>query len=422
MTTAIQKIAPGYKQTEVGVIPVDWDTSPFVEIVEKYIDYRGRTPKKIGLDWGGGDILALSANNVQMGKIDLNKEAYFGSSELYKKWMVQGECEKDDVILTMEAPLGNVAQIPDDKKYILSQRVILIKPNNKLTKNYLAKLLAGSHFQNELLKNASGSTAQGIQRKKLDKIVLFFPTSLQEQSSIATALSDIDLLIKKLEKLIDKKKNIKQGAMQELLTGNRRLPGFSNKWGIKILGELFDVKDGTHRTPKYFDEGIPFYSVESVTRDDFKNTKYISIVEHKLLTKNFSIEEGDILMTRIGSIGDCKLITWKPDASFYVSLALLKPRNKQTSPYIYHFSKTSFFKKELEDRSLQWAVPKKINLGEISNVKIYLPVDPQEQIAIAAILSDMNSEIKRLESQLYKYQNIKQGMTQNLLTGKIRLI
>lgn len=82
-----------YKQTEVGMIPEDWEISQFITIVEKYIDYRGRTPKKIGMTWGGGNILALSANNVQMGKINPNKEAYLGSIDLYNKWMSQGDCE-----------------------------------------------------------------------------------------------------------------------------------------------------------------------------------------------------------------------------------------------------------------------------------------------------------------------------------------
>src|SRR5258708_7706794 len=134
-----KKRLPGFSE--------EWETSTFVEIVEKYIDYRGRTPKKLGMDWGGGNILALSANNVQMGKIDTSKEAYFGSTELYKKWMVQGECEKNDVLLTMEAPLGNVAQIPDNKKYILSQRVLLIKPRDWLLRDFLAHYMKGFFFQ-----------------------------------------------------------------------------------------------------------------------------------------------------------------------------------------------------------------------------------------------------------------------------------
>ena len=86
------------------------------------------------MDWGGGDILALSANNVQMGQIDAEREAYYGSDDLYQRWMTQGDCERGDVLVTMEAPLGNVAQIPDDKKYILSQRVLLIKPKAVLAR------------------------------------------------------------------------------------------------------------------------------------------------------------------------------------------------------------------------------------------------------------------------------------------------
>lgn len=126
----------GYKQTEIGEIPEDWGICPFIEIVEKYLDYRGRTPKKLGMDWGNGDILALSANNVEMGQINPEKEAYQASEELYKKWMQNGHCEQGDVLMTMEAPLGNIAQIPDNKKYILSQRVLLIRPKKFISKSF----------------------------------------------------------------------------------------------------------------------------------------------------------------------------------------------------------------------------------------------------------------------------------------------
>ncbi|MFA6108544.1 MAG: restriction endonuclease subunit S [Candidatus Latescibacterota bacterium] len=192
-------------------------------------------------------------------------------------------------------------------------------------------------------------------------------------------------------------------------------------WDVKELGELVDVKDGTHQTPKYFESGIPFYSVESVTNNDFVNTKYISLSEHKTLTKKFKIEKMDILMTRIGSIGDCKLITWEPNASFYVSLALLKPKDKSISLYIYHFSKSKTFRKELEDRSLMWAIPKKINLGEISKVKVYIPKSKPEQTAIATALSDADELIEKIERLIKKKKNIKQGAMQELLTEKRRL-
>lgn len=127
----------------------------FQQLVKQYLDYRGRTPLKIGMGWGNGDIKALSANNVQMGYIDFKKECYFGSNELYKKWMTNGDCKKGDVILTTEAPLGNVAQIPNDSNYILSQRVILVKTRDEIVnKNYLFHLATSHIFQNELMRNS----------------------------------------------------------------------------------------------------------------------------------------------------------------------------------------------------------------------------------------------------------------------------
>ncbi|KAA3436735.1 restriction endonuclease subunit S [Rufibacter hautae] len=201
----------------------EWEEKNFIHVVSKYIDYRGRTPKKLNMDWGGGEIPALSANNVQMGRIDFNKECYYGSEALYGRWMEQGSCKKGDVLLTMEAPLGNVAQIPDNRKYILSQRVVLIKTNNLVDDNFLYHYMISDAFQNELQLNATGSTAQGIQRKRLDKIKISFPKNIREQQSIAAILSDMDAEIKNLQKKKAKYQSIKQGMMQELLTGKTRL-------------------------------------------------------------------------------------------------------------------------------------------------------------------------------------------------------
>ncbi|MGB5062452.1 MAG: restriction endonuclease subunit S, partial [Candidatus Competibacter sp.] len=242
-----------------------------------------------------------------------------------------------------------------------------------------------------------------------------------EQRAIATALSDVDALLGALERLIAKKRDLKQAAMQQLLIGQTRLPGFSGEWEVKMLGDVATIRDGTHQTPKYMPSGIPFYSVEHVTSGDFTNTKFISEVEHRFLTKSFKIEKGDILMTRIGSIGDCKLIDWDVDASFYVSLALLKIHQGNSAAFISHYSKSARFQKEVELHSLQSAIPKKINLGPISNVRIDLP-PLSEQTAIAAVLTDMDAELAALEQRLAKTRVLKQGMMQELLTGRIRLV
>ena len=139
------------------------------QIVVDYFDYRGKTPKKLGMDWGGGTIKALSANNVEKGKINFDKECYLASEQLYKIWMNKGDCEKGDVLMTMEAPLGNIAQIPDDKKYILSQRTLLFKTRKEIVNNdYLFYVLSDKAFQDELIKNSTGSTVVG------HKVKIFF--------------------------------------------------------------------------------------------------------------------------------------------------------------------------------------------------------------------------------------------------------
>ena len=191
-------------------------------------------------------------------------------------------------------------------------------------------------------------------------------------------------------------------------------------WELSTLGDVAVIKDGTHQTPKYVPSGVPFFSVEHVTSGDFNKTKFISEQEHRFLTRSFKMEKGDILMTRIGSIGDCKLIDWDVDASFYVSLALLKIKPKYSSEFIAHYSKSAAFQSEIELHSLQSAIPRKINLGPISYVKILIP--PQsEQLAIATALSDIDALLAKLDTLITKKRNIKQATMQQLLTGQTRL-
>ncbi|MBA3888278.1 MAG: restriction endonuclease subunit S [Acidobacteria bacterium] len=190
-------------------------------------------------------------------------------------------------------------------------------------------------------------------------------------------------------------------------------------WEVARLGDLATIRDGTHQTPKYVPDGIPFYSVEHVTSGDFTRTKFISIKEHRFLTRSYKIERGDILMTRIGSIGDCRLIDWDVHASFYVSLALLKVY-AASAAFISQYSHSKAFKSEVELRSLPSATPKKINLGPISDIRVPLPPLP-EQNAIAASLNDVDALVDGLTRLIAKKRDLKQAAMQQLLTGQTRL-
>ena len=192
-------------------------------------------------------------------------------------------------------------------------------------------------------------------------------------------------------------------------------------WEVKTIGSFCKVYDGTHQTPNYVDFGIPFYSVENVSADDFEHTKYISLEEYTQISKRANITQGDILMTRIGSIGVCKYVDWNCKAGFYVSLALLKCNDRVDARFICHLSNSENFKKEIELHSLLTAIPQKINLGPISDVRIALPKTIEEQQRIANALSDVDSLINNLEKLIAKKKNIKQGAMQQLLTGKKRL-
>lgn len=214
----------GYTPSEHGEIPEDWEVVSFSKLTRNIIDYRGRTPKKLGLDWGGGDIVALSAGNVKKGFIDFDEDCYFGSDELYKKWMKNGDVEQNDIVFTMEAPLGNVALIPDSRRYILSQRTILLQLHREHYDSiFVYQLMMSDQFQSLLGDSATGSTAQGIKRSRFEQLLLCLPSEIKEQTAIAKALSDMDQEIQALEKRLYKVRQIKQGMMQELLTGKTRL-------------------------------------------------------------------------------------------------------------------------------------------------------------------------------------------------------
>lgn len=215
----------GYKSSEFGEIPEDWSVTTIKEITKNIIDYRGRTPKKLGMDWGRGNILALSAGNVKKGFIDVKAESYFGSYELYKKWMVSGESQKDDIVFTTEAPLGNAALIPNNEKYILSQRTILLKiKRDKYDPKLIIQIFLSKNFQEYISNSATGSTAQGIKRSVFEKLAVLLPECIQEQAAIANILSDMDAELATLEQKLTKARDIKKGMMQQLLTGRIRLP------------------------------------------------------------------------------------------------------------------------------------------------------------------------------------------------------
>ena len=412
------------------------------DLVEKYLDFRGRTPKKLGKEWGNGEIKALSANNISMGKIDFTKECYHGDLELYNAWMTKGDCAKGDVIMTMEAPLGNVAQIPDHDKYILSQRSILFKTKADIVFNdYFYYLLCSDLFQRELGKNATGTTAQGIQQKKLSKILVKLP-NIDVQKKVSNHLRCIDIAIENSTIMIKKLRKIRTGMKQDLfargvdeqgklratykeapeLYQENELGYFPKGWNISLLGDVTrKIQDGTHYSPVTTKGPFKYITSKNIRFGymDLTKISYISEEEHDSIYNRCDVKKGDVLLTKDGAnTGNVTLNTLDEPFSMLSSVAFIRSdETKSHNRYILQYLMTPLFQRLIKD-SMSGNAITRITLTIIRNLKIPFP-DILEQGQISDKLEIIDESIKKEERILNKYICLKEGMMKDLLTGEV---
>lgn len=212
-----------FRDSRFGPIPKDWSIHDVGELLASVIDFRGRTPLKLGMSWDGGDIPALSAKNVRMGHIDLAQETYYGSKSLYSRWMTHGDPRRGDVLLTTEAPVGNVAQVPDERRYILSQRVVLLKFDPSwATNDFMAAQMRHWRFQQNLIRWSTGTTATGIQMAKMVRIPVV-RSPLPEQEAIFRQVTTVEKRLSDEIALLEKLKKLKTGLSDDLLTARVRV-------------------------------------------------------------------------------------------------------------------------------------------------------------------------------------------------------
>ncbi|MDQ0176459.1 restriction endonuclease subunit S [Bacillus chungangensis] len=195
----------------------DWEQRKFFDNIKSIIDFRGRTPKKLGLEWSERGYLALSALNVKNGYIDPSADAHYGDEELYQKWMGGRELKQGQVLFTTEAPMGNVAQVPDNKGYILSQRTIAFDVHeNKITNEFLSVLLCSPKVFNELSSLSSGGTAKGVSQKSLSQLKVEVPKSLDEQIKIGDFFKKLDNTIALHQRELEALKETKKAFLQKM--------------------------------------------------------------------------------------------------------------------------------------------------------------------------------------------------------------
>lgn len=271
------------------------------------------------------------------------------------------------------------------------------------------------------------SGVPSLSAKIIESINVNIPKAYSEQKAIATALSDMDDLILSIEKLISKKKLIKEGTMEELLTGKKRLEGFNDKWERKRFNEVCWFQEGPGlRNWQFTNTGM---KVINVTNLEFgylnlsKTDRYISLEEFHRMYKHFEIDDHDIVMASSGNSYGKVAVVRKQDLPLLMNTSVIrfKPMNKLNYNFLLQFLKSKLFIGQIDLLITGGAQP---NFGpaHLNKIEINLPAKVEEQRLIGNILSDMDNEIEKLQKKLDKYKNIKSGMMEELLTGKRRLV
>jgi type I restriction enzyme S subunit len=410
---------PGYKQTEIGIIPEDWE----VVSVSRYGDVvGGGTPSTAYSDYWNGTIAWCTPTDITgtKGRTIAHTSRYITELGLNNSAAVL--LPAGTVLLCTRATIGEarITTIPITTNQGFKN--IVLKDGSALFLYYLLQTK-----KKEMLEKAIGSTFLELSKKELCSIPVQFP-SKPEQDQIAEALSDIDDLISDLEKLIEKKKAIKQGAMQQLLTGKTRLPGFSGKWKQFNLLKNSRIKarigwQGLKKS-EYLKDGYAIL----ITGTDFENGRicwerchYVDKGRYDLDT-NIQVCNDDILITKDGSLGKAAIVTElsKP-ATLNSGIFLVRPIKESYDPYFVYDILTSFVFLDFLEKLSAGSTIVHLYQKDIDKFEFMIPPTKEEQTAIAEVLSDMDNDIKRLENKLDKMKHLKQGMMQQLLTGQIRL-
>lgn len=411
-----------YKHTEVGVIPADWK----VDVLEETASLKAR------IGWQGlttaeyrtlGDYLLITGTEFRNGQIEWD-DCFFVDKKRYGQDR-NIQINKNDILVTKDGTIGKVAFISNfPKPATLNSGVFVIRPKNKsFDPKYFFFILRSEVFKNFLSKLSAGSTINHLYQKDFVNFKFQKPVKIEEQKVIAEALSDLDSLIHKNEKLIVKKRAIKQGVMQELLTCKRRLPGFSEKWEVKKLGELAEIiSGGTPSTSKqeYWDGGILWCTPTDITGTESKYIEYTEKTISKKGLENSSVRllpVGSLLLCSRATIGEVRIT--KKEITTNQGFKSLVPLSNVDNEYLYYLilnKKSKLIEKANGSTFLE------ISKKDTYDLLLRIPSDISEQKAISKILSNIDLEIEELKRQSKKYNQIKQGAMQVLLTGKIRLI
>ncbi len=402
----------GYKQTEAGVIPEEWEVTVLGAVSETS---SGTTPSRALMDryYRNGSIAWVKT-------LDLNDSDIYSTDESVTELAMKETCLRSYPIGTvLVAMYGGFNQIGRTgllrKPAAVNQAITAIRPKKGvLASEYLIRNL---NYRVDYWKHVASSSRRdpNITSKDIRDFPIACP-KLREQEAIAVALSDADALLESLEQLIAKKRHLKQGAMQELLTGKKRLPGFSGEWEVKRLGDVVAPRRDRIDPRR---SGVQDFCVELEHIGSAIGALLGSTSTGEQSSLKSVFREGDVLF---GKLRAYLRKYWRADRSGVCSTEIwvfAPNENLISAPYLFQIVQTDKFI-QAASSSYGTHMPRS-DWNVVKNYELLLPKVP-EQTAIAATLSDMDAEIAALKTKLAKTRQLKQGMMHNLLTGKIRLV
>ena len=386
------ELKEGYKQTEVGVIPRDWEAKKLGEIA---IVATGNTPPTQDQANYGSDYFFVSPADLGKGKYITDTEKKLSE----KGFEISRRFPKNSILFTcIGSTIGKSGIAP--KELTSNQQINAVFPSDNFCTDYLFYALSLLSVKIKLL--AGEQAVPIINKTEFGQTLIPLPPTKAEQTAIATALSDADALIQSLEKLIAKKRLIKQGAMQELLKPKEG-------WMVKKLGEICEINMGqSPSSSNYNASGVGLPLVQGNA----------DIADRKTIIRNYTSQitkrcnNGDIIMSVRAPVGEIALATF--DACIGRGVCAISYPNA----FLYHY--LIFIEPQWAKHSTGSTFDS-VNSDTIWALEINTP-PPPEQTRIATILADMDAEISAIETNLAKYKLIKQGMMQELLTGRTRLV
>lgn len=414
-------------------IPKDWTFKELGSLCEIYgrIGFRGYTVNDI-VDEGQGAI-TISPSNINNGKTNFSKCTYLSWLKYEESPEIQVQIG-DILLVKTGSTVGKVATVFNlPQKATVNPQIVVLK-KSKVPHGYLGYQMNFNVIQGQLNSSIVGGALPTLSQKQIAQFKVPVPPSKQEQEAIANALSDADAYIESLEKLIAKKRLIKKGVMQELLTGKRRLEGFKAKWQHVSLGDIADPKKqwsltggpfGSNlKSSDYTADGIRVIQLQNIGDGEFKADYEIFTSKKKADELiNCNIYAGEIILSKMGDpVARACIIPSNHDRYLMCSdgIRLAVNQDDFDTYFICEQINSSEFRKKA-DNAGTGSTRKRIGLTELRNLALFTP-EIEEQRAISVILKSIDSNILLQENKLQKARLIKQGMMQELLTGRIRLV